>query len=109
MSSRYSPGWPRNVENVVNQSAKPTGSPSDFGQGRLGRGTRTEQVPAEVVGRRPRVLFQLFIDGQLADQVHQQLGILGPGRPDQKPGRREVRRGPRRQIRGFAPWLFSSV
>ncbi len=92
MSSRYSPGWPRNVENVLNQSANPTGSPPTSATAASAAGRGPKQMPAEVVGRRPGVLFQLFIDGQLADQVHQQLGIVGPGRPDRKAGRMTVLR-----------------
>ena len=57
-----------------------------FGQDRVGGGSWAEQVSPVIVGRRPRVLLQLFIDGQLADQVHQDLGIFGPGRPDRETG-----------------------
>ena len=42
-----------------------------LGDRRLGRGPGAEEVPAEVVGRGLRVLFQLLVDRQLADQVRQ--------------------------------------
>ena len=70
-----------------------------LGDGRFGRGMRAEQVPAEVVGRRLRVLLQLLIDRQLADQVHEQLRIVGPGQPD----RDSCRSGRVRSRNGLGP------
>src|SRR5262249_19606370 len=59
-------------------------APFDLRKERFGIGRAAEEPFAQVGRRRLSKLSELFVDGQLPDQIHERLRIVGPTRPESK-------------------------